>query len=162
MNTYISTIITVSVISGIISSVISSINDGIKKQINYIIGLICVIVLLSPIISIVNNATEFKNSISNFFESITTEEKINDSNEIIVNTGIEKICQGVKESIVQRFGFDEKEVIVDAELNDTNINSISISKINVVLTGKASWSDVDTVKKYLEDLIGCDASVTRK
>ncbi|MBO5439024.1 MAG: hypothetical protein J6A53_00035 [Clostridia bacterium] len=162
MKGYIFSILIISIIGGIISSLISDCESGLKKHINFIVGLICAICLTSPLVSVVSNATDIKNNISNFFDKIASEEIIHNSNQIIVNTGIEKVCEGIKATIIDKYGFEENEVIVEAEANIDEIDRIFIDKINIVLTGKASWSDVERVEEYLENLIGCDISVKRR
>ncbi len=161
MNGYIYTLLIVSVVGGLINSFISSFGS-IKKYVSYFIGVLMVICLLSPVISIINNTSELKNNISSFFDKIASEDIINSSNDIIINTGVDAITNGIKNELINRFGFEEKEIIIELEIDKNNIEAIKITKINIILTGKASWSDVDTVKEYLENIIGGNISVTRR
>lgn len=162
MNSYIYSIIAVSVVGGIISTLTHGNESGIKKNINFIIGLICAIILLSPIISLISSKEAIENKINGFFDSMKYEEMIDKSNNLVVNTSIDKVCAGIKATIIDKYKFDEREVYVNAEINDESISSITISKIIVTLTGRASWSDVDTVKEYLDNLVGCNIEVNRK
>lgn len=162
MKSYIFSILIISVIGGIASNLLSEHSEKMRKHINFIIGLICAICLISPITSAVSNATDLKNTLTGYIEGIVTNDKINASNSLIINSGVEKVCDSVKESVVNKFKLNENDVIVEAVANTENIQSIYISQINVTLTGKASWSDVDKVKEYLVNLIGCDVTVKRK
>ncbi|MBQ8545907.1 MAG: stage III sporulation protein AF [Clostridia bacterium] len=161
MNTYTLTILTVSLVGGIINSLVAS-NNGLKKYISYIVSLVCVVCLISPIGSLIGNIANIKSNINDYVEEVFSSDAYNNSNSLIINTGKEKVCEGVKEIIKDRYGFDDNEVIVDLELDETNIQAIKIEKINIILTGKASWSDVNTVEEYIKDMVGCDISVKRK
>lgn len=158
---YIYTLIIVSVVGGLINSYISSFGN-IKKYVSYFTSVLMVICMLSPITNIVKNMSELKNNISNLFDKIATEDIINNSNDIIINTGIDAISKGIKNELITKFGFNENEIIIDLEIDKSYIEAIKITKIKIILTGKASWSDVDAVKKYIENIIGGDISVTRR
>ncbi len=161
MKTYLITILTVSVVGGIINSLIDS-SSKIKKYINYLISLICVVCLVAPIGNVIGNISSIKAEINEYFEKVFVSEKIDASNDLIINTSKEKICDGIKNSVLEKYNFDEKEVFVDLTIDRTDIGSLKIEKINVVLTGKASWSDVKEVEEYLKNTIGSDIEVKRK
>ena len=161
MNKYITSLIIVSIVGGIISNMLSSFG-GIKKYVNYFIGIVAITCLLSPIFSVVNNISLAKANIKEYFNDLINQDAINESNEIIVNSGIESIQNGIKNTIIDKYGFDERDVIVSLEADTSKIEAIKIKHISVILTGKASWSDVDEVKRYLENIIGGSISVTRK
>ena len=161
MNKYIYTLLIISVISGLINSFISSFGS-IKKYVDYFIGLLIVVCLMSPIIDIVGNISSLKNNISEFVENLVSEDEINSSNEIIINAGVDAIKNGIKKEIADKFGLDEKEILIELDIDKGNIESIKIKQISIILTGKASWSDVDTVKDHLEKIIGGNISVKRR
>lgn len=161
MTNYITSLITISIIGGIISNLVSSFS-GIKRYVNYFIGLVAVFCLLSPIVSFINNISGFKSSINNFFNRFASQDIIDSSNDIIINSGAENIKGGIKKTLTDRFGFDEKDIIIELELDKANVEAIKITKITVILTGKASWNDVDAVKEYLRNVIGGNIVVTRK
>ncbi len=162
MNGYIYTILVVAIIGGIVNSIVSESYGSLKKHINYVVGLICVICLIAPLGSLIKNSGEIKEGISDFFDNVVNEEYLDSSNSLIVNTGVDKVCLGIKSTVIDKFGFDEGDVIVTLETDTQNIDSITITKINIVLTGKASWTDVKNVKDYIENLVGVKADVTRR
>ena len=161
MNNYVITILTVAVSGGIINSVVSK-ESHLKKYINYIVSLVCVVCLISPIGSIISDIASIKENVNNYVEKIFVTESIEISNSLIINTSKEKICKGIKETIIQKFKFDSKEVYVQLILDDSNRESLKINKINVTLTGKASWSDVKLVEDFLKNNIDPNIEVKRK
>ena len=146
--------------SGIINSLI--INGTVKKYVNYLISLICVLIIISPVFNVLSSISKIEEYINNFTHSIKTEEIINNSNSLIVNTSEEKVCNGIKEMVISKFGFEETDVYVSLDLDKADIGSIKIRAVNVVLTNKASWSDTDRVKEYLDKTVGCKINVTRR
>jgi predicted phosphodiesterase len=111
---------------------------------------------------VVNNISLIKESVSNFINSIYTEEISDKTNEIIINSTSEKICEKIKSQIIEKFGFEENDVYVSLDLSEENQQNIKINKINIILTHKASWSDTDKVSDYIKNLVGCDVYVTKK
>ncbi len=161
MNGYISAILVSSVVGGIINSLVPE-KNGIKKYVKFIVGLVCIVSLISPITKIAFNANNIKEGVQNFVDNIIVKDKIEISNSLIVNTSAEKICEGVKEAIIDKYNFDEKEVFVDISLDTENINAIKVNAINVTLSGKSSWSDCEKIEEYLEGIVGCDITVKRR
>lgn len=161
MNNYLYSLLIVSLIGGIVNSLVDSCKN-LKHYINYYLSLVMVICMISPVMAVFNNISEYKENISNFVENIIDNDSLNGTNEIIINTGTDVIIKGIKNSLIDKFGFDEKELIVELETDKTNIEAIRIKKINIILTGKSSWSDVDSVKNYLDNIVGGDISVTRR
>ena len=160
MNEFLRSVLLLSVVSGIINSLI--INGTVKKYINYLISLICVLIIISPVFNVLSSISKIEEYINNFTHSIKTEEIINNSNSLIVNTSEEKVCNGIKEMVISKFGFEETDVYVSLDLDKADIGSIKIRSVNVVLTNKASWSDTDRVKEYLDKTVGCKINVTRR
>lgn len=160
MNGLLKSILVLAVISGIINSLVNS--GVIKKYVNYFISLIVVLVLLSPLFKILSSFDSIKEYINNFIHSIKTEEIIDNSNELIVNTSEKRVCDGIKEMIISKFNFESTDVYVSLECNKSEISSIKITAVNVILTNKASWSDTDAVKAYLDKAVGCKINVTRR
>ena len=152
MDNYIYSILTISIVGSVIGSIISSANP-LKKHLNYLCSLILVITLISPLVSVLKNTFDIKEYINNFYHSIKTEEIIENSNTIIVNTSKEKVCEGIKETIISKFSLEKTDVYV---------TSIEITKVNVILTNKASWSDTDKIKSFLSELLSCPIDVTRR
>ena len=161
MKNYVLTLLIVSIIYGIVSIIASSF-PKVKKYICYFVGLVSIICMLSPIISIVNGVSDLKNNIKDFLDNTLSQEIITESNKIIISSGIESVEKGIKNTVIDKFNFDSRDVYVSVEYDNSSIESIKISKINVTLTGKASWSDTDTVKKYLEEATAFTVYVTRK
>lgn len=161
MNTFLKSIITLSVISGIATSLLGTSNT-IKKYVTYLISLIMIFIIISPVFNILSSFDKIEEYIYNFNHSIKTEEIINSSNELIINNSEQKVCNGIKELIITKFGFESNDVYVSLECDKTNISSIKINSINVILTNKASWADTDNVKEYLDKTVGCYINVTRR
>ena len=161
MNTYISTILVSAVIGGIVSSFLPKSGEGIKKHINLIIGLICAIVLLTPIVKVAKNTTFLKDGIDSIIESLDISSTIDKSNEIIVETSIENICNGIKTSICDKYNFKNEDVSVSAVLDKKNIEKIKITKITVTLKNQATWQDEKDVQKYIESLAGCPTEIIK-
>ena len=57
---------------------------------------------------------------------------------------------------------DENEVKVSLEIDKSEISAIKITAVYIALSGKAAWSDVNDVSKYMENLVGVRVYVTRK
>ena len=155
------TIITASVVGGIINSLISQ-RSKLKKYVSFLVTIVCTLSLLQPITEILSSTAKLKESATEFFSSITVQDKINVTNEIIVNTSKSKIESGIKELVTDKFKLESDEVSVEIILNEENIEAIKIEKICVYITGKSSWSDTDKIKDYLKSIIDTEILVKRR
>ena len=161
MRSYVISIITVSVISGLLSAMLPN-NNGVKKHLNFITGLICTFILLSPVVSIAKNATILTNSIENAINSLDLDDTINKSNSIVIESGSEQISKGVKSAIVSKYKFKEENVMVEIEINDSKIEQITLDSLTVTLLNEATWTDSQEVKEYVEGLVGCPVKVSKR
>ncbi len=161
MNDYVYSLLIISLIGGLLTSFLSSFGT-VKKYVEYFIGLLIVISFLFPILEVVKNTQETKNNITDFFNSIIQNEQANGTTDLIINSGKDAIIKGIKKEIINEFQLEERDIIVEIELDENNIEAIKITKITVTLTGKASWADVDSVQYHLKKIIGGNIYVTRK
>lgn len=162
MNVYLKAILILSVISGVVSSFISDMSSSMKKYVNYLIGLIMVIVIILPFKNVADNLLNIKDYIKEFTSSIKTEQIIDESNSVIINSSEENICKGIKNAVISKFGFEDNDVFVSITMDKSEISAIKITAVNIILTNHASWSNVDEVKSYMENLVGVKVNVTRK
>lgn len=160
MNAYINSILIVAVIGGVVSSLVSS--NKLRRHINYIIGLISTLILLSPIVSFITNLDSIKETVNNFISNTISNQALNNTNSIIINTGVEKVCEGVKTLVIDKYNFDEKDICIDIITDTTDISSIRITRICITLKNKATWSDAESIEKYVENYVGCDVLVIKK
>ena len=162
MSGYLRSIIILAVISGIIKAFFTDASTNTKKYINFLTGLVMVAIIISPLKDLrvkINNAKEY---ISDFSNGIFASDAIDKSNYIIIKSSKEKICEGIKEAVISKYGFDKRDIYVDIMMDTTEISAIKITGVNIILTNRASWSNVDEVKKYTENLVGVKVNVTRK
>ena len=160
MKGYIFTIIAVSIISGIITSMLSS-KNSLKKYVNFVAGLICTLTLLSPVVKIANDVGTFSSSVESVIGSLSVEENVSSTNKIIIDTGSEQVCEGVKNVIISKYGFKQNDIDVYIKLNDENIQAIILEEIEISLKNEASWTDEHKLKKYVEDIVGCKVKITK-
>ena len=90
MKLYVMTVITVSVLGGIVSAMLPKDNSGLKKQVNFGIGLICAIALLSPVVSIAKNAGALTGEIEKAINSLEVNDSISQGNKIIIESSSER------------------------------------------------------------------------
>ena len=162
MKSYIYTILALAVVCGIISSLLSDTNQGPKKYVNFLMGIVMVINIMMPFKNLTYGISNIKNAVNGFFDNIKTQQIIDNSNTVIINSSKENICKGIKNSLLSKYGFNENEVEISLEIDTSEISAIKITGVNIILSGKAAWSDVNEVSKYMENLVGVNVNVTRK
>ena len=162
MNKYVGTIILISIIGALISTIISGVESGMKKHMALILGLVYTIVFITPIVSFASNTTVLKDNLTNILENITSNDSIYNKNQLIVKTSVENINNGIKEALVSKFDFKESDVDINIIVDDSNIESILIKKVQIVLSGEASWYSENKIREYLQDLVGCEINIIRR
>ena len=160
MNEYIYTVVTVTTIGGILISLLPEKSSKIKKQINFIVGLICTLVFISPIIGILSSSQAIKDNISSIVLSIDNVSS-SATNEIIVGTSLDKISQGIKKSVINKFNLNEQDVDVRVFISDKSKEVIYIDYVEIILKNGATWTDDNKIKEYIEDLSGCKVKILR-
>ena len=160
MSGYISSIITVTTVGGILVSLLSEKSSKLKKQLSFTVGLICALVFISPIVGVLNNSQMIKDSISNIVLSIENEHNIA-SNEIIVGTSLDRISQGVKSMIINKFELKEQDVEVRVFITDDSRDVIYIDYVEISLKNGAAWIDEKKIEDYVEEMSGCKAKILR-
>lgn len=160
MKIYVITIITVSVVGGIISTLLSN-DSGIKKHVNFIVGLICAITLLSPVANIAKSASVLSDTVENAINKLDISESISQSNKIIIEEGTEQISKGILEALITKYKFTPENVQIDITVNNDRIDAITLEKITVTLKNEATWTDLSSIKQYLENLVGCEVVIKK-
>ena len=161
MNTYIKSLLALSVVSGIINAVMSG-QSKLKKYLSYLTSLIMISILITPLFWLISSFDKIEEYISNLSNNIKTEEIIENSNSLIIKAGEESICNGIKNLVITKFGFEDTDVYVYLDCDKSNIDAVKINLVNVVLTNKASWSNTNDVEEYLTSTVGCKITVTRR
>ena len=126
MKVYIYSILILAIISGIIKAITSDFSNSTKKYISFICGIVMILVIITPFASAVSNVGNIKEYVNNVIQNKNYNDKIDQSNSIIINTGREKICEGLKEAIISKFKFDPRDVYVDVEIDKSQISSVKI------------------------------------
>ena len=158
MKSYILAILTISVVGGIVNSLLPERGKTTKVYVNFIIGLISAILMISPIISSVKNISQLENSLEKYI--LGTEENAQDTGSII-NESKENIKKGIENQIISKFNFkeDDLEVLLDTKESETQM---IINKITVVLCNEATWYDEEKIISFLEETVGFSVEIVKK
>lgn len=161
MKNFAFTVLTASLVGGIINSLVSK-KSKVKKYVFFLVTIVCTLSLLQPLITVLSSASELKDAVSSFFEGVLIQDKIDSTNEIIINTSKARIENGIKDLVIDKYKFSENEVAVEIILNQDKIDEIKIEKIYVYICGKASWSDAESIERYLSNMVSSEIEVKRR
>ena len=164
MKNYLLTIILVSICISI-ADIISHLEKGINKYTKTIGVLIILCVIISPISKVIQNIDE------SFFDKLRDDLSINDDDtqnkyeDILIsylnNFSISEINAQIKNILNQEFTIpnEECEIIIISEQNG---EKLSISKIQILLTGKSVFKNPYIIENYFSNLLKCDCVVLIK
>ena len=161
MKAYVFTVIVVAVISGIVTALLPADDKSVKKQITYVTGLICAFALLSPVVTIAKSASAISQNVEGFVDILNVNEKISQSNKIIIESGREQISNGVKEALISKYNFKEENVTVQVAVNEENVEAVLLEGITVTLKKEATWTDSSKIQQYVEGLVGCPVKIIK-
>ncbi len=148
------------IVAGVIAAIVSTLSPeggrgGIGKNVRFAIGLMMIIVCLSPL-------TEFISAIKDLdVDSILPdvdngaqgyEEYFNESYE---NAEKENLARGIRVMLSDRFGIDESEVDVSVVIGESD-GEKRLSRIFIRLYGAAIWKDTGEIEAYFGELFGCE------
>ena len=164
MKNYLLTIILVSICIGL-ADVISPLENGINKYTKTIGVLIILCVIISPISKVIQNIDE------NFFDKIRDDLSINDNDtqnkyeDIFINYlnnfSISEINTQIKNILNQQFTIPNEEcevIIISEEAGE----KLSISKIQILLSGKSVFKNPYQIENYFSNLLKCECIVLIK
>ena len=164
MKNYLLTIILVSICIGL-ADVISPLENGINKYTKTIGVLIILCVIISPISKVIQNIDE------NFFDKIRDDLSINDNDtqnkyeDIFINYlnnfSISEINAQIKNILNQQFTIPNEEcevIIISEEAGE----KLSISKIQILLSGKSVFKNPYQIENYFSNLLKCECMVLIK
>lgn len=164
MKNYLLTIILVSICIGL-ADIISPSEKGINKYTKAIGVLIILCVIISPISKVIKNIDE------SFFDKLRDDLSINDDDtqnkyeDILIsylnNFSISEINAQIKNILNQEFTIpnEECEVII---ISDQAGEKLSISKIQILLSGKSVFKNPYEIENYFSNLLKCDCIVLIK
>ena len=164
MKNYLLTIILVSICISI-ADIISPLEKGINKYTKTIGVLIILCVIISPISKVIQNIDE------SFFDKLRDDISINDDDtqnkyeDILIsylnNFSISEINAQIKNILNQEFTIpnEECEVII---ISDQAGEKLSISKIQILLSGKSVFKNPYEIENYFSNLLKCDCIVLIK
>ena len=164
MKNYLLTIILVSICIGL-ADVISPLENGINKYTKTIGVLIILCVIISPISKVIQNIDE------NFFDKIRDDLSINDNDtqnkyeDIFINYlnnfSISEINTQIKNILNQQFTIPNEEcevIIISEEAGE----KLSISKIQILISGKSVFKNPYQIENYFSNLLKCECIVLIK
>jgi len=108
-----------------------------------------------------SNISSLQGSINSFFDETISQNAINQTNSVIIDTGIKSVEDGIKSLLVDKYSLSENEIKVKATINDENITSIKITSIEIRLTKASTWQDSQKIKEYLEGILGCEIKIIK-
>ena len=123
---------------------------GIKKHISLIAGLAAIVVIISPLISVLESLSELQ------FENIGASEKDSEEYESIFYSSYEaaereNLKNGIKSALYDKFRIDESECAVELTVCEGEL-----ARVLIRLYGSAVWRDSGEIESYLGNLLGCE------
>ena len=164
MKNHLIIIITVSICIGIYN-VISPKFNGFEKYSKMIGILIVLLVIISPVKDFLNMFNE--DSLENIKDSLIDEGN-NDGNkydeifhDYLSSFSVDELKMEIKNILKQKFEIpnDECDVSISTEYKN---DQLSISHIQILLSGKSIFKNPYTIEEYFTNLLGCTCSVLIK
>lgn len=128
---------------------------GLGRNVRFAIGLMLIIVCLSPLTDLVNTIKDLDlDSILPKVENdaVDYEEYLNSTYESAEKENL--IC-GIKVMLSDNFGIDESEADVSVTIEEKN-GERELTRIFITLYGRAIWKDTGEIEAYLGKIFGCE------
>ena len=164
MGQYLTSIIIVSIIIGIIE-LIAPRYGNLDKYVKMICTLIMLLVIISPVLEMINGfdmdlIDEIKDKID-----LPSDEKADEYNEIlkeyIKNHSIGELKLEIKSILDKEFKIPSEECDVEI-FTQTLEGNASVSKVQILLSGKSVFKNPYNIEDYISSLLGCGCQVLIK
>ena len=164
MKSYLITIITVSICVGIYNIIAPEFN-GIEKYSKMIGMLVVLCVIISPIKNLMNTFDEewLQNIKDSIVDSDYTEKGEYDEifRDYLSSFSLEELKKEIEDILLEKFEIsnDECEITITTESKN---GKLSISQIQILLSGKSIFKNPYTIEEYFEKLLNCTCQVLIK
>lgn len=156
---YLSSLVIVAAAAGLFSA-FSPVSGAMKKYINYAIALAVVLVVLSPLKSVLKMIESLDELIildTLDADSYASERERTD--QWILEKSQETIQEGIQTLLYDRFGIPKEEAKVSLVLDSSDPGAVVIQKIRIQLTGYAMWQNAREIENYIFSLVSCECEV---
>ncbi len=120
-----------------------SMYQGAESSVSrFAFGAILLASLAVPFISAFSSALDFEFSAEDFSDG-------NYSSDVAQKTLEDAFCKGIKYAVSDKFSINSKQITV--ECHEFNAETLKAEKIKIILSGNAVYSDVRSIKSYIED-----------
>lgn len=143
------------IIVGIIASLVGILSpDGeMQKQTRLAIGLVLIVVCISPLTSLINELRGF--SLDSVLPDIWENEEYESIfNEEYAKAEAENSRNGIISILLYKFGIEEDEADVKLDIKDHG-DGRRIECIYITLYGTAIWKDTGAIEDCLSQMFGC-------
>lgn len=151
MKDYFLTLLIASVLGGVIAVLVSG--NSFEKYIKYIAGLVCVVIIISPLKSFISGPFKLPDEYNN---AVSTEASATGADEVIASVTVLKLDAYIKDILFSKFGIKAHSTDIKIDWVD---NCLIINEVTVFLNESDS-SRLTEVQKYLDETI--DESVVVK
>ena len=132
------------------------------KYVKYTVSLAVLAALcipLKPAIKFVASLAEKDVNIENYIIGEYSE-YTDKTNKLIISENSEKICEGIKKTLFEKFEIPEHECDVELETKKNTECVVNVTKINIFLSGYSLWKDPREIEKYIYGLVNCACEVS--
>ncbi len=163
MNEYVITVLITSISIGIYN-ILAPKHKGLNNGLKMLGMLILLLVIISPLFDALASFD------SDFFDDlkddlISDEEIKNEYNDLLIKylqeNSVDELSTYIEEILNKEFDIPEEESEINV-VTEINNDKISLSKIQILLSGKSIFKNPYTIENYFADLLKCECNVLIK
>lgn len=158
MKQYVFTVMAVSVIGAIITMLVpQGERGGLSSHVRLSVGLVLILVCLSPFINLVKGLREIDLSdIIGGYEESNKDDYESIFRESYSAAEIENLKSGIKSILKEKFEISEDECRVSVISEQNEDGQRRLRRIFINLYGRAILKNTDEIEEYLSSLFGCE------
>ena len=150
MRDYFFTILVTSLIGGLVCSLSDT---KFEKPIKYVVSLVCIVLILSPISSVFSGGTELEVSLP----EVSIDESL--ASDWIVTETENMLKKTVSEAVFSKFGFFPERIELEITSRESENGSVTIVDNVKIYVRKEYASLIDELKQYLDALLFSSSEV---
>lgn len=159
MREYLMSLIMAALTVGLVGALVPEGDGGGLRRYVTFVGSLCVLILLiSPITSVLGFVGDLSDGGFDISLENTTEQYEEQFRQYITSLGEESISVELADVICEEFNISEQECHVKVDTYELQ-GEMAVGRVTVILSGKAIFQDPYEIEQYITGLLGCECTV---
>jgi len=158
IRTYVYSALIINVIFAVLEAVLPLRKNGFFTHIKYVMGLVLILVIATPLIDALTNVDGILSEMKAFFRSEETDGEVPETDAILKETA-SHVASAIADVLCEEYGLKREDIRIDMVLDADDMSQIRITSVTVQTKELPPLLTSAYLSSYFSRLLGCEVSV---